>query len=229
MNTDNYFHIALSCSVVPIFFDGEKLMTVIQYKEDNPFKGAPMAPSTMVDQNQNVEEVAELILSDIFTNNTGHQIEQLKAFSKLFRHPNGRIVNVAQYAVLDFDENRKLSSNTKYKIVEFEKVPALILDHDEIIEFAKERLKRRVKRRPIGFHLLAEEFTFREIHELYEQSLRKCLDKRNFRKKLFNSQLLIDTGKTIKIGNNNKPSHLYKFNQKEYETLTLKGYDFSFF
>ena len=51
----------------------------------------------------------------------------------------------------------------------------MIFDHNEIFEMAYERLKRRVKRRPIGFVLLPKQFTFNMIHGLYEECLRKDL------------------------------------------------------
>jgi 8-oxo-dGTP diphosphatase len=108
-------------------------------------------------------------------------------------------------------------------------VPNLVFDHNEIFTFSKERLKRRVKRRPIGFHLLPPQFTFKQIYTLYQQALRKKLDKRNFRKKLFKSDLLIETDESVVMVDNKKPSRLYTFNTKEYEKLTLKGYDFGFY
>jgi 8-oxo-dGTP diphosphatase len=94
---------------------------------------------------------------------------------------------------------------------------------------AYERLKRRVKHRPIGFVMLPKQFTFNMIHSLYEQCLGKDLDKRNFRKKFMRSELLIDTEETIfEAPGNKKPSRLYEFNQQKYDKLTLKGYDFKF-
>ena len=100
-------------------------------------------------------------------------------------------------------------------------------DHNEIIDYGKERLKRRVKRRPVGFHSLPPEFTLNQLQNLYAQALNKTFDKRNFRKKIFKSQLLIDTGKTIEI-QAGKISRLYRFDEDAYEKMSLKGYDFLF-
>jgi 8-oxo-dGTP diphosphatase len=105
----------------------------------------------------------------------------------------------------------------------------MIFDHNEIHDMAYERLKRRVKGRPIGFVLLAKQFTFNNIHTLYEECLGKELDKRNFRKKFMRSELLMDTTESvIEAPGNKKPSRLYEFNQHKYDKLTLKGYDFKF-
>jgi 8-oxo-dGTP diphosphatase len=107
-------------------------------------------------------------------------------------------------------------------------VPQMVYDHNEIFDFARERLKRRVKRRPIGFRLLPREFTLGQIHSLYEQILEKRLDKRNFRKKLFSSQLLVELDKQVRVEGSKKPATLLCFDAKRYEKLTLKGYDFTF-
>jgi 8-oxo-dGTP diphosphatase len=108
-------------------------------------------------------------------------------------------------------------------------VPAMAYDHDSVLEYAKERLKRRVKRRPIGFSLLPKEFTMNQIQRLYECALGKSFDKRNFRRKLLKSALLIETDKmTPATAQAKRPSRLYQFDEKKYRTMTLRGYDFVF-
>ena len=54
------------------------------------------------------------------------------------------------------------------------------------------------------------EFTLTEIQKTYEVILKKELDKRNFRKKIFSLNLLEKTGKK-QIGKTNRPAELYKF------------------
>jgi 8-oxo-dGTP diphosphatase len=121
----------------------------------------------------------------------------------------------------------KNAEKNNCKWIKYHDVPDMAFDHNEIIDYAKERLKRRVKRRPVGFNSLPKEFTLNQLQTLYEQALNKTFDKRNFRKKIFNSQLLVDTGKTI-ITSQGKESKLYKFDMERYEKMSLKGYDFLF-
>jgi len=63
---------------------------------------------------------------------------------------------------------------------------------------------------------------------LYEKALNRELDKRNFRKKIFNSNLIIETGNTTDPKQHRKVSKLYRFDEEKYEKLSLKGYDFLF-
>lgn len=227
MNKD-FFQFAASTSIVVFGFDKKQIIVLIQQRDREPFKGAPTLPTELLQINETADSKTHYLLNNLFGESQKSYTEQLKAFTSPYRHPSGRIINVAHYAVLDF-EAISVSLPPAYKWFPVNEVPHLAFDHNEILDFAKERLKRRVKRRPIGFHLLPNEFTFKEIHTLYEQALNKTLDIRNFRKKLFNSKLLIDTEKSIRVEANYKPSSLFTFNTKEYELLTLKGYDFSFF
>jgi len=78
--------------------------------------------------------------------------------------------------------------------------------------------------------LLPREFTLNEIQRLYECALEKKFDKRNFRRKVLKSQLLIETGNSVRSSAKAKrPSRLYMFDEKKYQTLTLKGYDIVYF
>ena len=58
--------------------------------------------------------------------------------------------------------------------------------------------------------LFPSDFTIPELQKIYEQVLDKKLDRRNFRKKLINDNLIEDTNLT-KNYKGNKPAKLYKF------------------
>lgn len=221
------FDVALSTSVVVLAFDGEHLMTLVRSKTEEPYKGAPMLPSKWVTASESVEEVAKNMMRKVLGVDNIY-LEQLNAFAKVYRNPMGRVVNIAYYALLNWDEVKDIKT-PDCRWVSRHDMPEMIFDHNEIYEMALERLKRRVKRRPIGFVLLPRQFTFNMIHALYQECLDKELDKRNFRKKFMRSELLVDTGETVfEAPGNKKPSRLYEFNQQKYERLTLKGYDFKF-
>jgi len=221
------FDVALSTSVIVFAFNGAKLVSLVGKKSEEPYQGAPMLPSKWVRANESVEDVAKNMMKRILKIDHIY-LEQLNAFARVYRNPMGRVVNIAYYALLNWDEVKDVSI-TGYKWISLEDKPEMIFDHNEIHDMAYERLKRRVKGRPIGFVLLAKQFTFNNIHKLYEECLGKELDKRNFRKKFMRSELLTDTTESIiEAPGNKKPSRLYEFNQHKYDKLTLKGYDFKF-
>ncbi len=223
---DPLFDFAVASSLVLFGFDGEslKIMSLPQKKE--PFKNAYILPSQYIKVEENIDQRVSKMVSEWVSEDFVY-IEQLKAFTKVFRNPIGRVINVSYYALIKLDETvweRSLKAEAQWML--YNEIPELAFDHNEIIDYAKERLKRRVKRRPIGFYLLPKKFTIRQLQQLYEQALNKDLDKRNFRKKIFKSELIIETGEEDTTSK--KPAKLYEFDESTYEKLTLKGYDFLF-
>ncbi len=226
--TPEYFNVALASSVVLFGFDGNELQVYIYRQKQEPYKGALMLPSAYVlPQESNEDKIRGIIkkylqLDDIY-------LEQLKAFDKVYRNPLGRVVNIAFYALLKLD--KKVFEQTDKidgKWVNYNELPDLAFDHNDIVDYAKERLKRRVKRRPVGFNLLPAEFTIAQLQTLYESALGKEMDKRNFRKKIFKSELIAETGNMTDSEQTRKAAKLYKFDEDKYEKMTLKGYDFLF-
>jgi 8-oxo-dGTP diphosphatase len=53
---------------------------------------------------------------------------------------------------------------------------------------------KRIQEHPLGFNLLPDKFSLRELQNLYEAILGVELDRRNFRKKFASMDLLIDVG-----------------------------------
>ena len=225
-----YFNVAISTSMVIFAFDGEKLRILIQKRAEEPFKGAWQLPIRYVLPNESLELNSKILLEETIpmTNTIDSYSEQLNAFGKVYRNPLGRVINVGFYCIVKMtEEDRLLAEQKGMKWAAYSEIPDLAFDHNEIIDYAKERLKRRFKRRPVGFSLLPKEFTLTQLQILYENALNKKFDKRNFRKKVFNSALLIDLDKTIETSYG-KVSKLYKFDEDKYEKMSLKGYDFLF-
>ena len=104
-------------------------------------------------------------------------------------------------------------------------LPRLAFDHLKIIEAAYVILKRKIRHEPIGFNLLPEQFSLTELQQVYEAILGTELNKRNFRTKLKQMKLLIETG--VKQENvAHKPAMLYRFDEKVYMKLSNEGFYF---
>lgn len=224
---EEYFNVALATSLVLFGFDLEKLHVLLKFKEEEPYKGAYILPSKYIKPDESIDLCTKNLLINSIGSDDAY-IEQLNASGKVFRNPLGRVVNIGHYALIRFDpDEAKKWSQIGLKWFPYNEIPDLAFDHNDIIDFAKERLKRRVKRRPVGFNLLPEEFTISQLQSLYEEALSKSFDKRNFRKKIFNSQLLIELNKTSH-NMSGKESKLYSFDEDKYAKMSTKGYDFLF-
>ena len=78
---------------------------------------------------------------------------------------------------------------------------------------------------PIGFELLNETFTIPQLQRLYEVIFDKCLDRRNFSRKLLSTSLLIDTG--LKDENSStKKATLYKLDKLRYKEKFYSFWNF---
>jgi len=92
----------------------------------------------------------------------------------------------------------------------------MAFDHFEILTYCLQWLQKRIQEHPLGFNLLPEKFSMREVQSLYEAILNKQLDRRNFRKKFASMGFLIDVNE-IESDVPHRPGKLYKFNFEKYE------------
>jgi 8-oxo-dGTP diphosphatase len=104
----------------------------------------------------------------------------------------------------------------------------MAFDHKEILDACYLWLQKRIQEHPLGFNLLPKKFSLRELQNLYEAILDAKLDRRNFRKKFFSMDVLIDTGE-VEADVPHRPGKLYRFNYEKYKLKERKkwlGIDF---
>ena len=224
------YHVALSLSLVLLGFNGKRIEVLLAKSKNPEYEGELFLPSQNLLANEDFREVAESMFLHLFGYAPG-VLEQLKAFGKVSRSRGGRVVNIAHYALVKTSDF-KAEEWSEYGMYwcDIENIPQLAFDHNEIIEYATERLARRVRRRPVGFEMLPPEFTIGQLIKLYEKALKKKIDKRNFRKKVFKTYLLeeVDRKASGKVFGQQKGSQLYRFNIKAYEMMKGSEYPFQF-
>ncbi len=76
------------------------------------------------------------------------------------------------------------------------------------MEYALGRLRCKLEYTGAGFHLMPEKFTLSELQTLYETVLGEKLDKRNFRRKVLQSNILEEAG-GFRVGDG-RPAKLYR-------------------
>ena len=154
-------------------------------------------------------------------------LKQFKTFGSLNRVPHFRVLTVAYYALINPEyHDMHMSPLAKaVKWFDINDLPAIIFDVKEIIQEALKRLREEVKYRPVGFHLLPEKFTLSQLQSLYEVLLDEKLDTRNFRKKIHNMGLLVDTNQKQKQVAH-RAAKLYSFDSRIYKKLVHEGLNF---
>jgi 8-oxo-dGTP diphosphatase len=104
-------------------------------------------------------------------------------------------------------------------------IPRLAFDHAEILKTALQRIRGKLTYAPIGFELLAQKFTIKQLQKLYEIVLGRKLDNRNFRKKIFAMDVLRELNEKQK-GVAHRAARLYRFDERKYKQLIKRGLNF---
>ena len=228
--TYEFARAALTVDVVVFAFeagvDEPALQVMLIERDVEPFAGRWALPGGFVRLGETLEEAARRELEEE-TGLRGLYLEQLQSFGALDRDPRERVVSVAHYALANLEGHDVRATTDARSAAWFpaEDTPELAFDHAEILRTALDRLRAKLRYRPVGFELLPEAFPLRRLQALYEGVLGRPLDKRNFRKKILAMGVLAETGATEE-GVKHRAAKLYRFDRAAYERLTRGGFHF---
>ncbi|MEO8771599.1 MAG: NUDIX domain-containing protein [Ferruginibacter sp.] len=218
--------IALSVDCVIFGFDENKLKVLLIRSDMKKFQSKWSLLGDLVKPDEDLDTAAYRILKQ----RTGLDhlyLEQVHTFGSIGRHPGGRVVSVAYYSLINIQHHKLKILDNELHWHDVDSVIDLAFDHQEIFDTCYTRLQKRVQEHPLGFSLLPNKFSLRELQNLYEAILSVKLDRRNFRKKFFAMDFLIDLDE-IEENVPHRPGKLYKFNYSKYEKRNKKwvGIDF---
>lgn len=222
------FNSAVSVDCILFGFDGADLKILLIERNQDPFRDWWALPGNFVEANESVENSALRILHEL-TGLSNIYMEQCYTFGGVKRHPQGRVITVAYYAMIRLGGDKALKPISNYakraQWVSVRELPKLAFDHQAIFEKGLEKVKRKIKYLPLAFELLPEKFTLTQVQSVYEIILGKQLDKRNFRKKILSYDVLKELDEKQK-GVSYRAAALYKFDKRKY--LKLYGKELSF-
>jgi 8-oxo-dGTP diphosphatase len=222
----SYPKIALTVDCVIFGFEEDKLKVLLIRSDLEAFKESWSLLGDIVGDTEELDEAAYRILQqrtgmdDVF-------LEQVKTFGNPNRHPGGRVITVAYCSLLNINHHQLKILDNELHWHDVHALESMAFDHAAIIKACYHWLQKRIQEHPLGFNLLPEKFSLRELQNLYEAILDVKLDRRNFRKKLFSMDFLIDVGE-FEEDVPHRPGKLYKFNFEKYEKNQRKwsGIDF---
>ena len=90
-----------------------------------------------------------------------------------------------------------------------DEVPELAFDHNEIIEYALDRLRAKITYSPIALAFVGAEFTLADLRTVHEAVLGKPMDPANFRRQVLASGSIVPTGTQL-AGTSHRPPKLYR-------------------
>lgn len=218
--------IALSVDCVIFGFDEAKLKVLLIRSDLKKYSGKWSLLGDLVYPKEDLDAAPYRILkqrtglSDVY-------LEQVSTFGSINRHPAGRVVTVTYCSLINVQHHKLNILDNELHWHDVKNVTDLAFDHQQIFDTCLLQLQKRVQEHPLGFNLLPKKFSLRELQNLYEAILNVKMDRRNFRKKFFSMDFLVDLNE-MEQDVPHRPGKLYKFNYEKYEKKKKKwiGIDF---
>ncbi|MGP0128186.1 MAG: NUDIX hydrolase [cyanobacterium endosymbiont of Rhopalodia musculus] len=211
-----------------------KLLVLLVKRQKKLFNNQWSLPRTLVKSRESLEEASQRILSEkIRVNNL--YLEQLYTFERQNQDPivsldsfSTRYLSVSYFALVRFEEAELLSINN-YNLTTWcmiQKVPQLVFNHNQIINYGYQRLRNKFEYSPIAFEILPDLFTLNDLYQVYTTILgENFADYSNFRSRLLKLGFLIDTEKKVSRGAG-RPASLYRFDAEAFAPFKDKPFVF---
>lgn len=218
--------VALSVDCVLFGFEDNKLKVLLIRSDVKKYQSKWSLLGDLVKPDEDLDESAYRILKKR-TGLKNVYLEQVHTFGEVKRHPAGRVVTVVYCSLINVQNYRLKILDNELHWHDVNSITDLAFDHKQILDTCHHWLQKRVQKHPLGFSLLPSKFSLRELQNLYEAILNIKLDRRNFRKKFFAMDFLIDSGQEEQ-NVPHRPGKLYRFDYEKYgkKKKTWSGIDF---
>jgi len=223
INFDRFFTYSFSSDCV-IFGYKDGQINMLSVKRDvEPFKGKWAIPGDLVYPDEDLLDSAKRILFEL-TNLTDIDLHQAETFGNPNRHPQGRVITCAYFALLRIDDFHIQAASwaKEVKWIPIHELPEMAFDHDLILNSTYNLLKQKLAIEPVCFDMLPEKFTLSEMQRLYEYAFDTEMDKANFRKKIKSIPLISHSEKQKNV--KHRPASLFSFDEITYEKLVAENH-----
>lgn len=217
---DLFPHPSVAVDVALLTVKGGALGALLLERGEPPQQGRWALPGGFVALDEGLDEAARRVL-EAKTGLRAVFLEQLYTFGAVDRDPRTRVITVAYYSLVAAERLAGLPlaelhipwdgerPAPVFARVAGEERP-LAFDHADILGTAVARIRGKLDYAPIGFQLLPEQFTLRELQEVHETVLGRPLNKNAFRRRMLASRQLTATGERER-GTRFRPAELYRF------------------
>jgi 8-oxo-dGTP diphosphatase len=211
---NSYPKVALSVDCVIFGFEQNKLKVLLIQSDLAEVNRKLSLLGDVVHEEEELDNAAYRVLKER-TGMTNVFLDQVRVFGKPKRHPGGRVITVAYCSLLNIQHHALNIHDNELNWYDMSLIKEMAFDHKEILTECYQWLQKRIQEHPLGFNLLPDKFSLRELQNLYEAILGVTLDRRNFRKKFASMNLLIDTNE-MEEDVSHRPGKLYQFNFEKY-------------
>ncbi len=187
----------VTVDVVMLTLKDETLHVALTLRDQEPNKGRWTLPGGWVHTNEDDDALAAAVR--ILKAKAGLEspyLEQLQTFANRHRDSRGWSVSIAHYALVPFDQiaehfarppqdsgsARRAQDAVQWRAVD--SIRSLPFDHLAILHTAVERVRSKTAYSSLPIHLMPQAFTLSELQRVYEHVLGTRLDKRTFRRRI---------------------------------------------
>lgn len=198
----------------------DRLEVLLHQRPHQPFQGEWALPGGYNAAGQTTQQALhDIVLRKVGLDTTTdlRYLEQLYTVDSVARDPRGHAVSVVYLGL-----GQAIEAPTDNDSIAFwpvDDLPSLAYDHAEIIHYGRQRLSNKLGYSTLAASLLAPQFTLSQLQTTYEAVLGRALDKRNFRKRILQLNIITETGQTWRSGAH-RPAKLYRFLNDDLTTIS---------
>lgn len=195
---------AVAVDVAAFTLVDSQLRVLLVRRARSPHRGSWALPGSLLRVGSKVEESLDACARRVVEAKTGLSpstvyLEQLYTFGEPRRDPRMRVLSVTYLALVPPDLAGRVRASPTVDEIQWRALPlreskGLAFDHDAILRQALERLRGKLDYSPIGFALVGESFSIRELRLVHELILGTPQDPGNFRRRF---QRMIDEGLVV--------------------------------
>jgi 8-oxo-dGTP diphosphatase len=192
----------------------DQLQVLLVEREHHPYRGLLALPGGFIE----LEHDADLTQSALrtLTQKTGVEtptLEQVQSVGSLGRDPRGWSLTVLYMALLPLslcDAHVQADLGARWVPVSALDQHRLAFDHAQLIHAAKARLTSKTAYTALPIYLLNAPFTLTQLQQVFEGLLGQALEKKSFRRRMLNAELLKEVGEGVPEGGRGRPAALYE-------------------
>jgi 8-oxo-dGTP diphosphatase len=214
-----------SIDAILFSYHEETLKVLLVQRSNHPDKGKWGLPGGFVDLLRD-KCLEDTVLRKI-NEKTGVKppyIEQLATIGNNNRDARGWAVTSCYSALMAYQDcEAKIESVDDVKWVALNDLNSIELafDHQHLIDMARDRLKQKALYSIVPAYALPEKFTLPELQYLHEVLIGKPIQKKSFRRRIEQAELLIDTGEQRRDGG--RPASLYRMRDTSKDFMFVRN------
>ena len=217
-------HVSIECVLFSVH--QQRLQVCLLRPDAIKHQALPSLLSLTIDvmQDKNIEQSIRRVLCAQYNLEIPF-LEQVKTLGNYRRDERGWSISIVYFALMPYARlHSLLQAVPALRCMPVHNIQALSLDHHAILQSAVKRLRNKAYYTSLPVYFLPDEFTLSEMQQVYEVVLARQLEKKAFRRRIAEAQLIVPVGR-LRHGKN-RPAKLYRLKPNlhvHYFDRTMRG------